>query len=128
MNATRTDVLNQLANGQITVTEAAERLNAPAPVLPAAPAPIAAPAPSTNLANRWLRVRVTDLATGRAKVNVNLPLRWVELGLKIGARQQPEIAGIDFSEVVEQIQAGANGKLVEVEDLEDGERVEVSVD
>jgi hypothetical protein len=75
-----------------------------------------------------LHVRVTNLQTGRPKVNVNLPLTWVELGLKIGAKYQPEIAGLDFNDIVAQIQDGANGRLIEVEDLDDGERVEIFVD
>lgn len=123
MDANRTDILNQLASGQITAAEAAQRLGPAAPARPATPKPH----PGLN-ANRWLHVRVTNLETGRPKVNVNLPLTWVELGLKIGAKYQPEIAGLDFNDLVAQIQAGANGKLVEVEDLDDGERVEIFVD
>lgn len=123
MDTNRTDILNQLASGQITAAEAAQRLGPAAPARPATPKPH----PGLN-ANRWLHVRVTNLETGRPKVNVNLPLTWVELGLKIGAKYQPEIAGLDFNDLVAQIQAGANGKLVEVEDLDDGERVEIFVD
>ena len=55
-------------------------------------------------------------------------MSWVQIGMKIGARHSPEIAGIDFAGLLQQIQAGANGKIVEVEDLEDGERVEIFVD
>ncbi len=123
MDANRTDILNQLASGQISAAEAAQRLGPSAPPRPATPQPH----PGLN-PNRWLQVRVTNLETGRPKVNVNLPLTWVELGLKIGAKYQPEIAGLDFNDLVAQIQAGANGKLVEVEDLDDGERVEIFVD
>jgi len=123
MDANRTDILNQLASGQISAAEAAQRLGPSAPPRPATPQPH----PGLN-PNRWLHVRVTNLETGRPKVNVNLPLTWVELGLKIGAKYQPEIAGLDFNDLVAQIQAGANGKLVEVEDLDDGERVEIFVD
>ena len=124
MDTPRADILNQLAAGQISATEAAARLNAPPkPIEPARPAPLAGTA-----AKRGLHVRVTNLDTGKVKVNVNVPLSWVEMGLRIGATQRPELAGLDFSEIVEQIHAGASGQLVEVEDVEDGERVEVFVD
>src|SRR5262245_15394028 len=126
MDANRTDILNQLASGQISAAEAAQRLGPSGPATSPRPA---TPKPLTSLnPNRWLHVRVTNLETGRPKVNVNLPLTWVELGLKIGAKYQPEIAGLDFNDLVAQIQAGANGKLIEVEDIDDGERVEIFVD
>ena len=120
MTDDRADILNRLAARQISADEAARLLREPAE----APQPVNAP----SLASRWLRVRVTDLTTGRQRVNVNLPLSWVQIGMKIGARHSPEIAGIDFAGLLQQIQAGANGKIVEVEDLEDGERVEIFVD
>jgi hypothetical protein len=77
---------------------------------------------------RWFRVRVTNLATGRTKVNVNLPLSLVKVGLKMGARYSSDIEDFDWDEIVTAIQEGAEGKLVEVEDVEDGEKVEVYVD
>jgi hypothetical protein len=77
---------------------------------------------------RWFRVRVTNLATGRTKVNVNLPLSLVKVGLKMGAHFSPDIEDFDWDELMAAIQEGAAGKLVEVEDIEDGEKVEVYVD
>jgi hypothetical protein len=78
---------------------------------------------------RWFRVRVTNLETGRVKVNVNLPLSLVKVGLRIGAQFSSDIPELDWDELMSAIQeGGAAGKLVEVEDLEDGEKVEVYVD
>jgi len=122
MTTDRANILDQLASGQISADEAAQRLR-----------PSAGPQSGTgkataNLNGRWLHVRVTDLETGKQKANVNLPLTWVEVGMRIGAQYRPEMAGFDFGDLVAQIQAGAEGKLVEVEDLEDNERVEIFVD
>ena len=122
MTTDRANILDQLASGQISADEAAQRLR-----------PSAGPQSGTgkataNLNGRWLHVRVTDLETGKQKANVNLPLTWVEVGLRIGAQYRPEIASFDLGDLVAQIQAGAEGKLVEVEDLEDNERVEIFVD
>ena len=77
---------------------------------------------------RWFRVRVTSLETGRTKVNVNLPLSLVKMGLKIGARFSPEVEELDWEELMVAIQEGAEGKLGEVEDMEDGEKVQVYVE
>lgn len=77
---------------------------------------------------RWFRVRVTDLRTGKQKVNVNIPLRLVTMGMKMGARFMPELEGMDLHQVAELAQAGLIGKLVDVENVEEGERVEIFVD
>ena len=76
----------------------------------------------------WLRVRVTDMATNRAKVNVNLPLGLMDAGLKIGAQYAPELAGIDLTQFIEDIKGGAQGKIIDVIDEEDGEHVEIFVE
>jgi hypothetical protein len=77
---------------------------------------------------RWMRIRVTDLKTGRAKVNVNLPMGLVNVGVKMGARFAPEMENVDLDEIMDAIKEGAQGKIVEVEDEEDGERVEIYVE
>ena len=77
---------------------------------------------------RWFRVRVTDLATGRPKVNVNIPMGLVNVGMKMGARFAPDIEGVDMNQLLEAIKSGQHGKIVDVTDEEDGERVEIFVD
>ncbi len=77
---------------------------------------------------RWFRVRVTDLNTGKHKVNVNIPMGLVNVGMKMGARFAPDIEGVDLAQVSELISAGVTGKIMEVEDAEDGERVEIFVE
>jgi hypothetical protein len=84
--------------------------------------------PSGRMGKGWLRVRVTDMATNRAKVNVNLPLGLMDAGLKIGAQYAPELAGIDLSQFIEDIKGGAQGKIIDVIDEEDGEHVEIFVE
>ncbi len=77
---------------------------------------------------RWFRVRVTDLKSGRSKVNVNIPMGLVNVGLKLGARFAPKMEGVDADRVIEMIKEGARGKLLDVEDDEGGERVEIFVE
>jgi hypothetical protein len=77
---------------------------------------------------RWMRIRVTDLKTGNAKVNVNLPMGLVNVGLKMGARFAPDMENVDLDEIMASIKEGAQGKIVEVENEEGGERVEIYVE
>lgn len=77
---------------------------------------------------RWLRVRVTDVVTGRTRVNVNLPFSLVTAATKLGARFSPQTEDLDWEELIAAIKEGASGKIVDVEDEEGGERVEVFVE
>ena len=78
--------------------------------------------------SRWLRVRVTDRATGKTKVNVNIPVGLVDVGLKMGARFAPEMAGMDLQAIQAAVKGGYQGRIVEVDDEQDNERVEIFVE
>ena len=74
----------------------------------------------------WLRVRVTDMVTGKAKVTVNLPLGLVDAGMNIASQYAPDV---NFAEIAEAIRGGQmEGKIVDVIDEEDGEHIEVYID
>jgi hypothetical protein len=74
-------------------------------------------------------VRVTDLRTGRRKVNVNIPLGLVDVGMKMGAKFAPAgVEGLDMDKIIAAIKSGGQGKVVDVEDEEDGEHVEVFIE
>ncbi len=76
----------------------------------------------------WLRVRVSDIATGKTKVNVNLPLALMDAGLRIGAQYAPELQGMDLAQLVNEVKSGASGKIIDVVDEEDGEHVEIFIE
>jgi hypothetical protein len=78
--------------------------------------------------SRWLRVRVTDRSTGKTKVNVNIPVGLVDVGLKMGARFAPEMAGMDLQAIQAAVRNGYQGRIVEVDDEEDNERVEIFIE
>jgi len=121
----RMQILSMVAEGKITAEEGAKLLAALEPDKKAKPVVRAPEAPSEP---RWFRVRVTDLHTGKAKVSVNLPFGLVDVGMRMGARFAPELENIDMAQIVEQVKAGGQGKIVEVEDEEDGERVEIYIE
>lgn len=77
---------------------------------------------------RWFRVRVTDLHTGKSKVNVNIPMGLVNVGIKMGARFAPEVEGLDVEQITRAIREGVQGKIIDVEDEEDAERVEIFIE
>ena len=79
-------------------------------------------------AARWLRVRVTDLATGRSKATVQIPLALIESGMKIGAHFAPEVEGVDMPTIMEALRSGMTGRIVDVVDEKDGEHVEIFVE
>ena len=126
MSATeeRLKVLQMLEEGKITPEEASSLLRALGRGQEAASSRGVAAATE----NRFLRIRVTDLASGSAKVNVTIPLGLVGVGLRIAERFAPDAQGIDIRELEEMILSGAQGKIVEVMDAEDNERVEIYVE
>jgi hypothetical protein len=77
---------------------------------------------------RWFRVRVTDLKTGKAKVNVNIPMSLVNVGMKMGARFAPNLEAEQMEALAEALKAGQTGKIIDVTDEEDGEHVEIFVE
>lgn len=79
-------------------------------------------------AGKWLRIRVTDLATGRSKASVQIPLGLLDAGMKIGAHFAPEVEGVDMSNVLDAVHAGVTGKIIDVTDDKDGEHVEIFVE
>jgi hypothetical protein len=73
-----------------------------------------------------LRVRVTDMVTGKAKVSVNLPLGLVDAGMSIASQYAPDV---NFAQIADAIRSGqVEGKIVDVVDEEDGEHIEVFID
>ena len=71
---------------------------------------------------------MTDLASGRCKTSVSIPIGMVDVGLRMGARFTPEMADVDISELLAAIKSGVDGKMIDVEDVDKGEHIEVSVD
>ena len=120
----RMQILRMIEEGKITAQEGAELLRAldkgvghgDAEPLRGASKP------------RWFRVRVTDLSTGRSKVNVNIPMGLVNVGVKMGARFAPGVEGVDYESIMEAIRRGQQGKVIDITDTEDGERVEIFVE
>ena len=130
----RRKILELVAGGKLDAGEAADLLGAMPtaaedPGVPVARAAEKAPAePENGGSPRWLHIRVGDLHSGKHKVSVNIPLRLLQVGLRIGSGFAPELREIEWKDVAEALAAGERGILVDVEDEEDGEHVQIYVD
>jgi DNA-binding transcriptional ArsR family regulator len=102
-NAERLKILEMLEQGKISAEEAASLLRA-------------------------LEGSQRAASSIPAKVNVILPLSLVGAGLRMAERFAPEFEGFDLQELEELLATGADGKIVEVMDEQDNERVEIFVE
>jgi len=120
----RMKILKMIEEGKLSAEEGTKLLAALSDKrVPTAPRPPGMPGGA-----RWLRIRVTDVRTGRSKASVQIPLALVDAGMKIGAHFAPEVEGVDMSNVMEALRSGVTGKIIDVTDEEDGEHVEIYVE
>lgn len=120
----RLKILKMVQEGKLSADQAVELLE----MLDKSDNVTATKSSNVSLAGRWLRVRVTDTNTGKVRVNVRLPLSVVSSGIKMGMKFAPQVEGLDVNQLMEVIQSGEQGQIVDVVDEEDGEHVEVYVD
>src|SRR5205085_10530138 len=111
MDAQRSQILNQLADGTLSADQAAEQLRGGPRPAPARQIKTPTPEQRAALAGRWLHIRVTRLPGGEPKVSVNLPLSLVAVGLGIGARYTDQLAGLDLDEILASVSGEAIGPL-----------------
>ncbi|AXV37593.1 MAG: hypothetical protein KO217_03865 [Methanobacteriaceae archaeon] len=81
---------------------------------------------------KWLKVRVRTM-DDNPKVNVNIPISLVDVGLKMAKKFDPKLKEsgldkIDLDEIIEAVKNGAEGKIVDVEDEENQTKVKIYVE
>ncbi len=117
----RMKILKMIEEGKVSAEEGARLLAA----LAGANRPLGG---LTASGARWLRVRVTDIHSGRSKATVQIPISLMEAGMKIGAHFAPEIDGVNMDQLMEALRSGMTGKIIDVTDDDDGEHVEIFVE
>ncbi len=120
----RMRILKMLEEGKISADEAAKLLAA---------VESAGPGPSGGGARKVLHIEVMGDGDKKAKVNVNIPLELIRIGLQMVPKEYQkklEEKGMDLDKIVEMIEAGAQGRLVEVEHEKEGgkERIIVEIE
>lgn len=116
MSEERDKILKLLEEKKITADEAARLLDA------------VSEAGSGEYQNRFLKIKVWERGSDRAKVNITLPISLVRMGLKMASEHDKvKFAGadVDLRQVSEALDRGVTGKIVEVDDDEKGKHVEV---
>ena len=126
MTEERMKILKMIEEGKLSADEGAKLLAALAQA--GRNSFSSASVPRGPGAPRLLRIRVTDVASGRNKAMVQIPLALIDAGLKIGAHFAPEVEGVDMANVMEALRSGVTGKIIDVQDSEDGEHVEIFVE
>lgn len=152
----RRKILEQVAAGQMNAQDAAKLLKEaneaskqpapptlpeppPAPKPPVAPQPTAilieeadlTPAKEAETAGKtptWLHIRVSDNLSSNRKVSINIPLRFLKVGWKIGRGFVPELRNIEWDDLIASINRGQIGSLIEVDDDDGNTRVQIYVD
>lgn len=119
----RLKILKMISDGKLTVAEGMKLLESLKDDTPSIKPNIQITAP--DRCARFLHVRVTDLTSGKTRVNVHLPVGIINAGVKIGARFSPEIEGIDKKHLMDMVNAGECGQIADVVDEKDHEHVEV---
>ena len=115
-------ILKMVEDGKITVDEATEllaTLDKDEEIIPRKDV-------------KWLKVRVYTL-DDQPKVNVNIPISLVDVGLKLAKKYDPKLKEsgldkIDLDEILDAVKNGAEGKLVDVIDEEEQTKVKVYVE
>lgn len=121
----RLKILQMIQEGKISAEDGTKLLEAlnkggRGPGMPLPPR-----SPGGTGESRYLRVRVTNMDSGKAKVSVNLPLSLVDAGMSIASSFAPSIANAD---ILEAINNGMTGKVIDVVDEEDREHVEIFIE
>lgn len=126
-NSERLKVMKLVQESKITPEEGMELLEMldkkekpQKPVMPEAARPVGQ--------GKWLRVNVTDMDTGKLRVNVRVPLGLVNAGMKLGSKFAPEVDGINFEEVIQAAREGGTGEIIDVYDEDDREHVEIFIE
>jgi len=110
-------ILEMIQGGQITVNEGNRLLEA---------LKGKGGAGSREKGPQQLRILVTDLETGQQKADICIPWSLVNVGVGMGACfARKEINGEEFTKA---IQSGVLGKVMDIVDEEENERVEIFVE
>jgi SHOCT-like domain len=123
--ATSTDernrILNMIETGQISAAQAAELLDTMSPEYEQ---------PSGQIENRTVRIWMTDMSTNRRKMNMTatIPVYLVSMSLRLLARLVEQLNDSTLQNVVRAIERGTTGRLLDLQDLEEGKRLEIFVE
>lgn len=114
----RNRILDLIESDQLSAVEAAQLLD----TLEDEYAPS-----SERVRSRIVRVRITSLPNNKQRLNFNvtLPVAMLKICLSIGSRLAPQLSKNGLDDVLRAIERGATGRVLDIQDLEEGQRVEI---
>jgi len=117
----RNRILNMIESGQITAAQATQLLDTLLPDYEQS---------GGQMENRTVRVWMTDMSTNRRKMNMTatMPVYLVSMSLRLLARLVSQLNDSTIQNVIRAIEKGTTGRLLDVQDLEEGKRLEVFVE
>lgn len=112
----RNRILHMVETGKVTAAQAAQLLDMLA---------LEQSHSDERSQKRMVRVRVTNLTNNRQKANVVIPVSLINVGLRLATRLVPQVSGSALEDLLRAIASGVTGRLLDLQDLEEGERVEI---
>ena len=117
----RNRILIMIESGQITAAQAAQLLDTMMPEHEQT---------GGQSENRTVRIWMTDISTNRRKMHMTatLPLYLVSMSLQLLARLVSQLNDSTLQNVIRAIERGTTGRLLDLQDLEEGKRLEIFVE
>ena len=117
----RNRILNMIETGQITAAQAAQLLDTMLPEYEQ---------PSGQIENRTVRIWMTDMSTDRRKMNMTatIPVYLVSMSLRLLGRLISQLNDSTLQHVIRAIESGTTGRIIDLQDLEEGKRIEIIVE
>jgi hypothetical protein len=117
----RDRILLLLEAGQISATEAAQLLDALEEDWERSPGP---------RRQRVLHVRTTNVRASAQKMHLsaNIPVPLLKQSLRLGAYLIPQLSSETLADLLRAIENGASGRLLDLQDMEHGQRLEIFVE
>lgn len=116
----RNRILNMIETGQITAAQAAQLLDAL----------VSEQQPVERVRNRTVRIWMTDSATNSKKMHVTatMPINLISMILHLLTRMVPQLNDGTLQNLIRAIERGNTGRLLDLQDLEEGKRLEIFVE
>ncbi|MGH2493071.1 MAG: SHOCT-like domain-containing protein [Ktedonobacteraceae bacterium] len=114
----RNRILGMVETGQVSASQAAQLLD----TLSTQAEP--------HAQNHTLRIWVSDTSSRRSKTKMTatLPVPLVSLSLRMLSRFAPQLNENTVQHIIQAIERGATGRVLDVQDLEEGKRLEIFVE
>jgi len=117
----RNRILDMIEMGQITAAQAAQLLDTLVPESEQS---------EGQMQNRTVRIWMTDMSTNRRKMNMTatMPIYLISTSLRLFARLVSQLNDGTIQNVIRALEKGTTGRLLDLQDLEEGKRLEIYVE